>query len=394
MLTDLAEDISRQGWDVTVLVARTAYSGGRGELPVEEWHNGVRIIRIRTTRFGRARILGRLADYLSFMAGAFVRLLRMPRHHVVVAMSDPPFLLAPVLGAGTVRGFRTVYWAQDLYPQLAAKLGLLRERSAPYRLLSSFARRLHARCDLVVALGPRMLQELIAAGSPPPRTIVIENWADAEAITPVPKQENEFVASHGLEDKFVVLYSGNAGRAHTFESVLVAARQLRAEPDVVFLFIGGGSQLGELQQVVERERLTNVRFLEYLPRDQLRYSLSAASVSLVTENPEVTGLIVPSGTYGILASGRPILFVGNAESDVATIVRDFDCGIVVAPADSAGLVHAIRSLLNDPFEVARLGDNARRAVDLAYNRVSSVRRWVSTMTGLVDPVAPPSSRQS
>jgi colanic acid biosynthesis glycosyl transferase WcaI len=379
MLTDLAEDLARDGWNVTVLAARTGYNGGAGKLASEEWRNGVRILRISSTQFGRGQIAGRLADYLSYMVGAFLRLLRTSPPDIVVALSDPPFLLGPVLAAGRVRGFRTVFWAQDLYPYLAAKLGLLREDAASYRLLSAIARRLHARCDLVVAIGPQMERVLMAAGAPPQRTISIENWADAEAIQPVAHADNPFVLEHGLEGKFVILYSGNAGRAHTFDAVLEAARRLRRDSELVFLFIGGGRQLVDIREAAERDGLTNVRFLDYLPREQLRYSLSAASVSLVTENPEVVGLVVPSKTYGILASGRPIVFVGDKTSDVARVISDGDCGIVVSPDDPDRLVRVIRRLQHDTTEVVRLGENARRAAEEVYDRTHAVQKWAAAM---------------
>lgn len=375
MLTDLAEDLVAQGWDVTVVTGGGDYGGGRTVLPREEIRAGVRILRVRGTRFGRHRLLGRLLDYVSYLGGATMRVLRLGRRDMVVAMSDPPFLSAVAVIAARLTGARSVYWVQDLFPQIAAKLGVMTERSLAYRVSDRVARALNRRCDLVIALGPRMAESLVAAGARAERTRWVHNWADASAIRPIDATDNPFVRMHDLAGRFVVLYSGNAGRAHPFDAVLHAARALTADHEKIFMFIGGGKRFPELRAAAERENLRNVRFLEYLPREQLCFSLSAASVSLVTEDPQVEGLLVPSKTYGILASGRPLLFVGSPNSDVARIVGENDCGVVVSPQDGEGLARAIVALRNDPERLARMGANARRAAESMYDRRRATERW-------------------
>lgn len=375
MLTDLAEDLAAAGWAVTVITSRGGYTARPGPLAREETRRGVRIVRIGPARRGTRHAAGRVRDQLGFLVGALWRSLRLPRPDVFVAMSDPPFLLAAALLAGKARDVQTVYWVQDLYPQLAARLGVLRERGAPYRLLSALARRLHAACDAVVALGPRMASALVAAGARPERTTHVHNWADAAGLAPIEPERNPFVHAHGLTGKFVVMYSGNAGRAHTFDALLGAMRLLREDPSVVFCFIGGGSRLPEIRAAVERAAIDNVRFITYLPREDLVYSLSAASVSLVTEDPAAAGLLFPSKTYGILASGRPMLFVGSPESDVAALVREVQCGIVVPPDEPAALARAIERLKADSVLAASMGARGRRAAEDLFDRNRSTRCW-------------------
>jgi glycosyltransferase involved in cell wall biosynthesis len=335
----------------------------------------VRIIRVDTTRFGRGRLAGRASDYASYLAGALFRLLRMPPPDVIVAMSDPPLLLGVALAAARLRGGRVVYWLQDLYPHLAARLGVLREDSPAYRALYESTFRLHAACDAVITLGPRMTQAVVASGARPERTGHVHNWADTESLYPVPPADNPFLRQHDLVGKFVVLYSGNAGRAHVFDAVIEAMRRLRDDPDVVFLFIGGGKSLPEIRARCEREGLKNVRFLDYVAREEIRYSLSSASASLVTEAPGVVGLLVPSKTYGILASGRPLLFVGSSASDVAEVVRDSGAGFIISPDDPASLVDRILHLKANPAVAQEAGRRARHAAESRYSRTSATRQW-------------------
>jgi colanic acid biosynthesis glycosyl transferase WcaI len=383
MLSDLAEDLAADGWRVTVIASAGAYDGQGGSLPREEERKGVRIRRIGGTRFGRHGIAGRVFDSLSYLGGALLCLLRLGRRDLVVAMSDPPFLTTlAVLTRWRTRA-RLVYWVQDLFPEIAGRLGVLDPRGIVYRAARAFARWLHQRCDLVIALGPRMARALVAAGARPERTTFVDNWADASAICPVAPEENSFLEDHGLRGRFVVLYSGNAGRAHTFDAVMHAAGLLRHETEIVFLFIGGGQRIPELRATVQREGLPNVRFLDYLPREALSGSLSAANVSLVTEDPGIEGLLVPSKTYGILASGRPILFVGSPQSDVARVVEEVDCGVIADPGDGTSLARVILGLRSDPARLARMGANARRAAEARYDRRHATRRWEVAVRALL-----------
>ncbi|MBD0318828.1 MAG: glycosyltransferase family 4 protein, partial [Gemmatimonadetes bacterium] len=308
LLADLAEDLVREGWDVSVITGRTAYSGDAPPLPREEVRAGVRVTRVWTTAARR----GRVAGYASYLWGAFRALLRAPRGSVVVAMTDPPFLLAPVLAAARVRGFRVAAWVQDVYPQLAVALGVIRPGGALSRGLHALAGRLLKGCDAVVTLAPGMSRVIARMGVDPGRVVHVHNWADAGSVAPVERAENPFVREHGLDGRFVVMYSGTAGRAHTFDAVVEAAGELRDDPELLFLFVGGGAQIPSLRAAAERAGAP-VRFLAYQPREMLAASLSAGHVALVTEDPAAAGLVLPSKTYGAMASGRPILYVGPSQ---------------------------------------------------------------------------------
>lgn len=387
MLTDLAEDLAAMGWKVTVVTSAVDYRGEGARFAHEETRASVRILRVRGTRFGRHRVVGRLLDYASYLAGAGTRVLLLGRRDLVVAMSDPPFLSGVAVIAARLTGARAVYWVQDLFPQIAAKLGVMDERSLAYRASDRVARWLNQRCDLVIALGPRMARALVSAGARAERTAWVHNWADVSAIRPLRPADNPFLNAHGLAGKFVILYSGNAGRAHSFNAVLHAARALRADYETIFMFIGGGMRFPELRTIAERESLRNIRFLGYLPREQLSFSLSAASVSLVTEDPGVEGLLVPSKTYGILASGRPLIFLGSPASDVARIVDEANCGVVLSPDDGVGLVQLIAALRDDPARLAAMGANARGAAERIYGRHRATKRWAEVaLTALRVPV--------
>jgi glycosyltransferase involved in cell wall biosynthesis len=381
MLTDLAEDAAMSGWHATVMTSDSLRNRTSPRLPRQEVRNGVTIVRIRTPRFERFGLLGRAADSIAFVLGVVRRLLLGRRHDVVVALTDPPLIVALTVMISRARRMRTIYWIHDLFPQIAGALGVLKINGITYRILNGIARAATARCDLVIALGEYMSRRAIEAGASAGRITVVPNWADTTSIRPLAQSESRLTNSLRVKGKFVVLYSGNVGRAHTFGSTIEAARRLIDQPDIVFLFIGRGPRLSELT-FAAAQGVKNLRFAEPVARDQLVEALATGSVSLVTEDPRVAGLVVPSKTYGILASGRPIVFIGSRESDVASLVRRHNCGAVLADNDIDGLVAVLRAWYNNPDEVAVLGRNARAAAS-HYSRGICTLRWLQAAESLV-----------
>ena len=381
VLADLAETLAARGWRVSVIAGSGSYDGSGHRPPREEVRNGVTVRRARSVG-GRGHV-ARVLGYLTYSAGAAWRLLRDERNDVVVAMTDPPILAALLALLARARGSRVVFWSQDIYPDLAARLGVIDERSALFRAIARVSYGILRRFDRIVAIGPVMAELLEERGIARERIRCVHNWSDSEDVRPVPPHQNPFLERHGLQGRFVVLYSGNAGRAHRFEAVLDAAEQLRDDARVVFLFIGGGPRSPWIQAEVARRELNNVRFLPYVAREELRYSLSSASAALVTESPAVRGLLVPSKLYGIMASARPLLYVGHADTDAARVVREHACGVVVSPDDADALARTIRRWADDPVEAARLGANGRDALVREYDRGIAAQRWDEVLTSLL-----------
>jgi colanic acid biosynthesis glycosyl transferase WcaI len=322
--SDLAFHLAARGWEVGAITSRQSYDDPRARLQ-SGIAKGVQIERVWSTRFGRMGLIGRAIDYVTFYASAFFALLRH-RDAVVVAMTDPP--LTSVLAAIASR--RVVNWVQDLFPEVAESLGIRAPRFL--RTLRDWSLR-GARANVV--LGDLMAERV-------PKAIVIHNFADAD-LAPQPRPTG---------DAFVVGYSGNLGRAHDFDTILGAMHRL---PDVRFLFTGGGAQLDS----VRRAAGANATFRPYAPREELSTALSAADAHLVSLKPSLEGLIVPSKFYGVLAVGRPVIFVGARDGELARIIDAHRCGIVVAMGDVESLTNAIRTLADDRAEAAAMGHRGR-----------------------------------
>jgi glycosyltransferase involved in cell wall biosynthesis len=241
-----------------------------------------------------------------------------------------------------------------------------------------------------------MAGHLCELGIPRDRTRVIANWQDGALVRPVAHEENPLRRAWGLEGDFVVGYSGNLGRVHELATVLDAMALLQtrtvmagaaegAGARIRFLFIGGGAQQRVLRDEIAARHLRNAILKPYQPRNELSHSLSAADVHLVTLKPEFEGLIVPSKFYGIAAAGRPTLFVGDPDGEIARLIAAHDCGSTVPCGDAMALAALIEALAHDRARRETMGRSARAMLEAHFDKSVAVAQWVETLRG------PPSS---
>jgi len=386
-LTDLAEYLAEQGFDVHVLCSRGHYLSGSMEVPAEETHNGVRVHRVRATAFGRDTILGRITDYASFYSSTLARVLAGPAYDYIVTLTTPPLL--PLVGAiaRRVRGQAYGIWSMDLHPDAEVATGMLEDGGVPARLLHAFNDAGYRNADFVVDLGTYMKRRIRRKGVSGDRLHTIPVWNKKEEIAPIAHDENPLRHELGLDDKFVVMYSGNAGRAHRFEDVLATMKRLDGHPDIEFVFVGEGPQKGRIEAFADANDLSNFRYLPYFPREDLKYSLPMADVHLMTLREEMAGIAVPGKLYGIMAAGRPALMVGPAASESGETIRGFEAGRVVDPSQDSdpeqALHDAVLQLYSDGDERRRLGENGREAFLETFEREVCCQSWAELLRSQV-----------
>lgn len=405
MLTDLAFALARRGWRVSVITSRQRYDDPTSALPAYEISSGVDVHRIWTTRFGRQNLFGRAIDYLTFYASAAWRLWRTARAgDIVITKTDPPILSILTSPIAYIRGAIHVNWLQDLFPEVVEALTAdPRSRlNGGYRLLRVIRNWSLRRSRMNVAIGSRMADHLISSGVHHERVTIIGNWADGELVKPQMRMENSLRHDWGLRNKFVIGYSGNLGRAHTFDTMIdtisrLEVNDVKAEQwlalsfsagsemiapihtgagnDILWLFIGGGALRTKLEAEIRSRQLRSVQFRPYQPRERLSESLSVPDVHLVVLRPELEGLIVPSKYYGIAAAGRPTIFVGDPQGEIAQILSANQSGWTISPGDGAGLANLIKTLATDPKLVQETGRRARIAFENNFDFPFAVDAW-------------------
>jgi glycosyltransferase involved in cell wall biosynthesis len=381
MLSDLAPRLAGLGLEVHVVCSRQLYENPAARLAPCELVNGVNVHRVWTARFGRGRLLGRALDYLSFYVSAGVRMLRLTRRgDVLVVKTDPPLLSLVGAAVAFARGANLVNWLQDVFPEVAARLYARAFPGWLERVLKVLRDRSLRSAKANVVLGVRMREYLASRGISRAGLRIVENWADGTGLQPKAAAESHLRRELALQQRFVVGYSGNLGRAHEFETIVQAASRLRDEPEFVFLIAGGGARLLELQARVAELGLTNFRFLPYQPRAALADSLAAADVHLVSLLPELEGLIVPSKLYGILAAARPAIFIGDRQGEAARILDGAGCGISIACGDGEGLARELRALHCDFATVQAMGRRGRALFESRHTLDRAVQDWVDLLS--------------
>ncbi|MEM6289353.1 MAG: glycosyltransferase family 4 protein, partial [Bacteroidota bacterium] len=393
-LTDLAEHLVQDGFQVDVLCASAKYLAGDLESPKKEVHNGVRIRRVKTTGFGRGSHLGRILDYASFYLKVLWTLFTGRRVDLVVALTTPPLLGFACALARKVRGQDYAIWSMDLHPDAEESIGMIQRGSLLSRVLHGLNDFGYRNARLVVDLGPHMKRRLLNKGVLAERLKTIVVWNKKDEITPVDRADNPLVNELGLEGKFVVMYSGNAGLVHRFEEVTEVMTRLRDRDDLFFLFVGGGPRRPEIEAVIEAEGLTNAAYLDYFPREQLDQSLSLGNVHLLTLRNEAAGVAVPGKLYGVMAAGRPIIVVGPGASEPAETTLDEGVGRVVDTQTGSltladDLEAALLELAADPEACAEMGRRARAAFLARYEADVACGQWADTLWDLLDPAGRP-----
>jgi glycosyltransferase involved in cell wall biosynthesis len=322
-------------------------------------------------------LVGRGIDYASFYASLWRAVNRLASAgDILVAKTDPPMLGALAMYAARRRKAHLVNWLQDLYPEVAAELGVPFMDGRIGRMLVRLRNDSLKSASMNVAIGERMAANLRSIGIPENRICVIPNWCADPTINPTTQSNNSLRHAWGLAGKFVVGYSGNLGRAHEFGTVLEAARLLSDEPGIMFLVVGGGHFVEAFSKRVQELNLgRQFRFLPYQDQATLNISLGVPDLYWISLKPELEGLIVPSKFYSIAAAGRPMVVIGASNGELATLVKRHQCGYVVAPGDATTLAELLRRAAADPSNLVPMGRAARSMLDTHFSRPQACGRW-------------------
>jgi colanic acid biosynthesis glycosyl transferase WcaI len=381
ILTDLTVDIAASGLRPVVITSRQLFHDSTARLPSHAQFAGVKIIRVWGTRFGRQRLVGRAIDYISFYLSSLLILLAFVRREdVLIAKTDPPLISVIAMVVANVRGARLVNWLQDIFPEVAIKLGVTGLSGPAGKLLTLIRNRSLRFARLNVVLGERMREMVAQLGVTKDRISIIPNWADSQAIRAVEHDVNPLRKAWGLEGKFVVGYSGNMGRAHEFETIIEVIRLLREDERFLFLFVGSGNRRGWIEEQARHFGLgSRIAFQNFQDRNALSESLSAIDIHLVTLRPELEGLIVPSKIYGVFAAGRPTLFIGDEYGEVALALTRAGSGRAFKPGSVEAIVKWLQQLAKNPELMGNMGRNARSDLMQQFDRHHAVARWIRAL---------------
>ncbi|MEP6757311.1 MAG: glycosyltransferase family 4 protein [Chthonomonadales bacterium] len=364
-LSKIAEGLAEEN-RVRVLCGQPSYSARGTRAPIKETHNGVEIERCSGTTFPKDNLPLRLVNALTVsMAIFFKALTRIKKGDPVIVVTNPPPLPFIIGIVCWVKGAKLCLLIQDVYPEVLVATGLTTETSLISRMVGSINRKLYRTATRVIALG-RDMESLVyqKLGNKSDRVVIIPNWADHNDVKPGDRNDNALLKELGMENNFVIQYSGNMGRTHGLEYVMAAAEKLSSDTRFKFLFIGSGAKKKFVEE--KSKELPNVTVLGYRPRAELQTSLNACDVSIITFVPGMAGVSVPSRMYNVMATGKPIIAVADPHSELALVVKEENIGWLVPPNNTEALIAALKDAASDPDRLVEMGKRSRKVIEEKY----------------------------
>lgn len=368
IVTDLVKGLDNRHYDITVLCSKNLQTT-IDRVPIIDFKN-VKLRNITGSNFGKGTNTGRMIDFVSFYFFLFIKLLFIDSHDIVITTTAPP--LVGIFGVllKKIRKFSFIYIIQDLYPRTAIQLGVVKNRVLINKL-EYVLKLIIKNADMNVVIGDDM-KERIKAICTNSKLTTIQNWYTNENST----QGNFSLRStYGINEKFIVLYSGNYGLAHDFGTFLESAKCLQKVQDILFVFIGEGKNKTIIESFTNENKLTNILLLPFQPKEYLSIIYSEANVGLVSLTQGLEGCIVPSKLYGLMSVGIPIIFVGSEDSEVSKTILQAECGYTVMQNDISSFVSNIYSLYSNVNLCNQMTINARRFYIKNFSRENAIIKY-------------------
>ena len=353
--TDVASKLAQNGHKVTVLTAARGYSSPYPRFPAKELYGGITIRRVWPITFGRESRLGRLLDACCLNLAFAFRLFCLPRFDRVVALTSPPLIGWITSLWAAIKKVKFIYWIMDVNPDEAVQVGWIKKDSLISYALENTLKITLRRSHRIVCLDSFM-KDRIARKAPREAHIdIVPAWSLDNDLQTLPHAANAFRTRHDLQDFFVVMYAGNHSICHPLDTLLEAAWLLRDARQIKFVFVGNGNRVSDVTQYKDKKNLFNIVQIPHHPRDKMKYCLSSADLHVVVMGDGYAGIVHPCKIYGILAIGRPFVYIGPEESHITQIMRDHKVGYEVRHGQAEELAETIKAAM-------RLGESEKESI--------------------------------
>lgn len=385
LLTDLCLELQHD-FDITVIAVQQEENEGMTDKSKGNWFakdslENIQIIRVKVPRVDKKNKWSRVRFISIYFLMALVSLLKIKNPDIIYTISSPPVLGGLIGTIGKMlKNTKHVYTIHDFNPEQAEAISYTRQKWI-FRLARYFDNVSCRFSDHVITVGRDMQQTLIRrlGGKRLPDNSVINNWMDEKEIIPLPKTHPavaRFISEHGLENKFIVMYSGNLGLYYDLENLIQVCRRFAGHPDIVFVFIGDGAVKSTMQNYVQEHGLDRVYFLPFQPRSDIKFSLNAADVHLVVNQKGIKGVSVPSKIYGVMAAAKPVIGVLEQGSEASELIQTSGCGVVREPQQYNEIADSIERLyLMDDDALTQMGDNGRRYLEQHLTKELSIMKY-------------------
>lgn len=383
-MTKIAEGLSSD-FSVMAVCAQPSYSMRGKRTLVSEFHRGVNIRRYPSTTFNKDKRGLRLLNVFSICFSSFLlAICSIHSSDLILVVTNPPLLPFFIWLACKLRGAKFVLRIDDVYPDILNVAGMLKKSSFIYRILEKLNSYLYKGADHIVVLGRDMCSLVLSkiGKQHDNRVHIVPNWGESDQIYQCLRANNPLLKELHLENKFVVQYAGNMGYPHDIESLVNAVKVLFKNPKIHFLFIGSGVKKGWLEEQIKINSLSNITLLDPRPRADQNNFLNACDIGVSALIKGMSGISVPSRMYNIMAAGKPVVAIGDEDSELGFIIREEKVGWIVPPGEVNSFVNAVLEAESNSDRLAAMGRRARQLVEKEYSREYVVGLYKELFDGM------------
>lgn len=379
LFTNLCEHIAEQDVQVEVWCAQPSYNT-RKRQQKRVYYKGINIFYLASSNFSKSSTFGRLVNYLTFSLSLLFKLLFTKDKTPLFTSTNPPFLGFVIAVITSIKHRKFNYIVQDVFPDGLIKLNKLKENTLFTKLWQRMNRFTLKKANSIIVIGRDMNIWIENTYRPAvAKTAYIPIWQDGKLLTPITHEQNTFIKEHELENQFIVQYSGNMGLWNDMKTFGLVANKLNNK-ELTFAFIGDGMRLSELKESLNDNTKRNVRFFPFQAKKNLAQSLTACHIALVSLNTGLEGIAVPSKIMGIMAAGIPVVALVPAQSEIALLIEENKCGVVIEPEDVSACAQAILNLKADDNTRKEMGINARKAFINKYSTDIISSRYIQLLS--------------
>jgi glycosyltransferase involved in cell wall biosynthesis len=335
----------------------------------EEIVDGIRVLRVATSRSMHSGFFGQLLSFLTFASSSLIAALRVRDVDVVLGTTPPIFQAVTAWLVAALRHRPLILEIRDLWPEFIIDMGKLMNPMA-IALARWLERFLYRRADSFIVNSPAYVGYLESRGVQRRRIALIPNGVSPEMFA---DDADDVVAARAvrsrfaLGNKFVAMYAGAMGPANDLEVLLDAAETLQEDERIHIVLVGDGKSRKRLEASMRARGLTNVTFAGPQTKTEMRAFLHAADVCVATlQNIAMFRMTYPNKVFDYLAAGRPVVL--GIDGVIRDVVERAEGGLFVQPGDSRALAEAIRELANDPARGREMGRRGREYVQRHFNR--------------------------
>lgn len=392
IIKELAEGMLDK-FNITIICVVPSYTGKieekyKTKKYYKENINGVDIIRIRVPEFTKSSKKSRIKNIISYFLGAISATFKVGKQDYVFSISQPPILggLLGIFGKW-IKHAKYIYNIQDFNPEQTMAVSYSNNKLIIklMMMLDKFSCR---RSNLIITVGRDLVDTINKRfnNKKVPKTALINNWIDEKEIYPLDddnEKVKEFKKKYDLENKFIIMYSGNIGLYYDLENIFKVIEKIKPETKtndgkkVVFAFVGAGTILEKLQKYKEEKNIDNVIFIPYQDKKDLIYSLNAADVHWCVNAEGIKGVSCPSKYYGIAAAGKPILGVLEENTEVRLLIEETKGGLVSNPGDYDSIEKNINWFINNANsdELKNMGKRSRKYLEENLTKDISINKY-------------------